>query len=225
VLHLASELRLFDRYGLLYERKRGEFSDGLDAGYVDQSQILERNLFLRLFLSSQGELNHAMQKRIFVKHKLTATQLTDPDSLELFADSYVLFRRLSPKSASGYQAKYRDVLAKVYLGVHRTDKGLNIEDRCIAIERMWEDLTLQVAKNRPRFTSQAFDQATGMKRDVFSRDKWNRSNEYQADIREFVQTGQIMPLKESVNRNEEATEEFRKALDSTFPEGAVAPKK
>jgi hypothetical protein len=166
-----------------------------------------------------------MQKRIFVKHKLTATQLTDPDSLELFADSYVLFRRLSPKSASGYQAKYRDVLAKVYLGVHRTDKGLNIEDRCIAIERMWEDLTLQVAKNRPRFTSQAFDQATGMKRDVFSRDKWNRSNEYQADIREFVQTGQIMPLKESVNRNEEATEEFRKALDSTFPEGAVAPKK
>jgi len=221
-VYMTLQKVLFDRFGLLYERKRGEFSDGVDAGYIDQSQILERNLFLRLFLASQGALNSAKQKRIFVKRELTATQLTDPASLELFADGYALFRRLSPKRVQGHQLKYRDILAKVYVGVHRTDKGLNIEDRLIAIESMWAELTLQVATNRPRFASKAFDQKTGKSRKVFSREKWITSYEFQADVQEFVETGQIMPQKESANSDEEATEEFRQALDSTFPEGAVS---
>lgn len=97
-MHMSLQKALFDRYGLLYERKRGEFSDGVDAGYIDKSQILERNLFLRIFLSAKGDLSNARRRRLFLKHKLTEAQLSDPASLDAFADGYSLFRRMIPRS-------------------------------------------------------------------------------------------------------------------------------
>lgn len=207
-MYITLQKVLFERYGLLYERKRGEFSDGVEAGYVDQSQILERNLFLRLFLASQGALDSARRRRIFAKHDLTAPQLTDAAALDLFHDSYVLFRRFNPKK-EGYQPRYGDVLVKVYLGVSRTDKALNIEDRAKTVEKLWADLSLQIAKNRERFISKAFDRATGETRDVFSREKWIASHDFEADVREFVGTGQITPKKKkNARNNDEVKEEF-----------------
>jgi hypothetical protein len=216
---------LFDRYGLLYERKRGEFSDGVDAGYIDRSQIMERNLFLRIFLATKGDLNNARRKRIFVKHKLTEAQLTDQASLDLFANGYALFRQLIPRSFDRYQPSYRDILAKVYLGTNCTDKGLNIEERLAAIERLWEDLIGQVMKQRPNFVAKVVNQTTGMERVVFVRDRWITSDEFEADMREFVRSRHIKPQRGKTIADDVASAEFRKALDSTFPEGAVAPKK
>ncbi len=43
-IHLDVQKLLFDRFGLLYERKRGEFSDGVFAGYIDRSDVLDRTL-------------------------------------------------------------------------------------------------------------------------------------------------------------------------------------
>ena len=39
---------LFERYGWFYERKRGEYADGVRAGYINRSQIVNREDFLRL---------------------------------------------------------------------------------------------------------------------------------------------------------------------------------
>jgi len=81
-----------------------------------------------------------------LKHSLTESELTDPASLELFVDGYELFRHIIPKKFNGYHAKYRDVLAKLYMGVRRTDKALNVNDRLIAIERMWAVLWANIVR-------------------------------------------------------------------------------
>ena len=39
---------LFDKYGLFYERKRGEYADGIRAGYIQRIQIVDREIFLRM---------------------------------------------------------------------------------------------------------------------------------------------------------------------------------
>ena len=39
-LHSQIQSALFDRYGLLYERKRGEFSDGLRDGYIEAKDLV-----------------------------------------------------------------------------------------------------------------------------------------------------------------------------------------
>jgi len=38
---------LYDKYGLFYERKRGEYADGIRAGYIQRTQIVDREIFLR----------------------------------------------------------------------------------------------------------------------------------------------------------------------------------
>jgi hypothetical protein len=39
---------IFNSFGYFYERKRGEYADGIKAGYIQRSQVIDRELFLRL---------------------------------------------------------------------------------------------------------------------------------------------------------------------------------
>jgi len=64
-IHLMLQELLFDRYGLFYERKRGEFSDGVFERYISHDQILERNLFFRIFYAANGSINKSRKKSYF----------------------------------------------------------------------------------------------------------------------------------------------------------------
>lgn len=55
--YLEIQKMIFNRYGLLYERKRGEFGDGRRSGYVDAEQVIDRNLFIRIYLAANGDFN------------------------------------------------------------------------------------------------------------------------------------------------------------------------
>ena len=46
---------IFQDFGLYYERKRGEFGDGLRQGYIKRSQIIDRERYLRTCLAANGE--------------------------------------------------------------------------------------------------------------------------------------------------------------------------
>lgn len=43
--------KIYREFGHFYERKKGEFGDGLHNKYIDRSKIIDRTLFLRLCLS------------------------------------------------------------------------------------------------------------------------------------------------------------------------------
>jgi hypothetical protein len=60
-LNLQLQKIVFERYGLLYERKRGEFADGVHNEYIEPSQIVERNLFFRILFAANGDLTRAVQ--------------------------------------------------------------------------------------------------------------------------------------------------------------------
>ncbi len=46
---------IFQEFGILYERKRGEFSDGIKSEYIDENAILPRNAFAAIALACQGK--------------------------------------------------------------------------------------------------------------------------------------------------------------------------
>jgi len=59
---------LYNTYGYFYECKRGEYADGLWAGYIERSQIIDRDLFLRLCKCCDllpSEARNASSKRLF----------------------------------------------------------------------------------------------------------------------------------------------------------------
>lgn len=60
---------LFNEFGLLYEKKRGEFFDGLMEGYIDKNKILDRNFFAKIVLACLGELSKSSFKDIYKKDK------------------------------------------------------------------------------------------------------------------------------------------------------------
>lgn len=43
---------IYQKYGLYYERKRGEYADGIKNGYINRKEIIERTGFIRLALAS-----------------------------------------------------------------------------------------------------------------------------------------------------------------------------
>jgi hypothetical protein len=53
-VQIEIQQRIFDEFSLFYERKRGEFWNGKQDHYVDSSQIVDRELFLRICLACSG---------------------------------------------------------------------------------------------------------------------------------------------------------------------------
>lgn len=47
--------KIFDDFGLYYERKKGEFADGINAKYIHRSQIVARDLLMRLAVAISKE--------------------------------------------------------------------------------------------------------------------------------------------------------------------------
>jgi hypothetical protein len=65
-VQIQMQKALYDGFGYFYERKRGEFADGLRAEYINRSQIIDREIFLRLCKSC--DLNPAEARRSSVKN-------------------------------------------------------------------------------------------------------------------------------------------------------------
>lgn len=50
---------LFSNYGYFYHRKTGEFSEGLEKGYITKDQIIERDTIIRIVYAINGKPNVA----------------------------------------------------------------------------------------------------------------------------------------------------------------------
>ena len=88
---------IFQDFGLYYERKRGEFGDGLRQGYIKRSQIIDRERYLRIALAVNGEAvrarsstaNNLFEKRIF------DSILPDTSNYRKCIYGYMAFERVS----------------------------------------------------------------------------------------------------------------------------------
>jgi hypothetical protein len=58
-IQIEIQENLFKEFGIYYERKRGEFGDGLRNKYVDRSMIIGRDHFLRICLACDGKAAQA----------------------------------------------------------------------------------------------------------------------------------------------------------------------
>lgn len=72
-LLIASQKALFNDFGLLLERKRGEFFDGLRYQYVEKSQIIDRGIFMRIAFSCLGyPVPPKKEKQLLTDEKIDA---------------------------------------------------------------------------------------------------------------------------------------------------------
>ncbi len=95
--------RIYEDFGYFYERKRGEFSDGIKNKYINRAKIIDRELFLRVCTSTNGnagQARRASSKILFSKMSF--------DSIFPTIDSYKkhFFAYKSLETLNDIQRKY-----------------------------------------------------------------------------------------------------------------------
>ena len=95
-IHQQIQRSLFDHFGMLYERKRGEFADGLNFGYITSDQVIERNFFLRIYFAANGDINLGSQKKLFQKNPERKLKIND-EKVRKFYIGHHLFDELTKK--------------------------------------------------------------------------------------------------------------------------------
>ena len=86
---------IYNSYGYFYERKRGEYADGIRAGYIDETLVIGRALLIRLckacdFVPSETKRS---DKFLFSEKAFRET-LNDPDRHPEYFFAYKCFQRL-----------------------------------------------------------------------------------------------------------------------------------
>jgi hypothetical protein len=58
-IQIKLQKHFFDEYGLYYERKRGEFSDGLRSKYITETSLVDRDKLIRVCLAGDYKISQA----------------------------------------------------------------------------------------------------------------------------------------------------------------------
>lgn len=191
--HQKLQERIFQKFGLLYERKRGEFADGLNNNYVVSEQLIERNLFLRLYFSANGMIEVGAQKKLFQKNDTSKIKLDD-ESLDNFYHGFIAFNNLvvqtSKNKRLAHLNKYDKLLSlKIYLYVYLfKGKSDNICDNISYLEREWENfLGFIKENNQNKFNHTYKDKVTGEMVYIFKFEKYIKSNKLEKDAKLYFE--------------------------------------
>lgn len=189
---------LFDRYGLLYERKRGEFEDGLHNRYIEQSQLVERNLFFRIFFAANGDLKRAIQKRLFAKLSKTSWAVPSSEQLDRFYFAFLCFMAIQPIRGSLYNLT-KEIYAMLYTlssyymptDLQRAESEVN--EIVESFLKRWRHFVATYESTDIRFKRTRIDRSTGQLVSQFRRDKWLNSGGLIDDIKAHFGTNRSGP--------------------------------
>ncbi|MYM90753.1 AIPR protein [Rugamonas sp. FT82W] len=105
-IQLKIQKHFFEVYGLYYERKKGEFSDGLHSGYIDNHLLVDRDRLIRVCLAADYRVAQARSSiSKFYKSSEELEELFKLAGVEKYAYGYQVSqfveysRKAKPKTA------------------------------------------------------------------------------------------------------------------------------
>jgi len=75
-IQIEFQNKLYDEYGYFYERKKGEYADGIKAGYIDRNQIIDRVVFLQICKCcdfNASDARNTSEKKLFSENNFNST--------------------------------------------------------------------------------------------------------------------------------------------------------
>lgn len=166
---------IFTDFGLYYERKRGEFGDGIRRKYIDRKKIIDREQFLRICLAVEDDPVSARSKsmkRLFEK-RVFDTILPDDLDYRRCMYAYLAFERIPNFRSTSSNVKNLARYAIACVVSHRYHEHINPSDFKESIDReltdiisRWEDFEKSIRlddTNKKYYFREVYDQATGEK--------------------------------------------------------------
>ncbi|MGO4739093.1 AIPR family protein [Bosea sp. 2KB_26] len=174
---------LYKNHGIFFERKRGEFSDGIKAGYISESDVIERNLYFRLFLCALGDLRTARKKRVFMDHKLNHDILTNEENLAKSVSAFHIFKMLDPPRNTHSSKSHRNMILKLYIGLNLAKNEPSPTDILNTINQKWGEFLIKFAKSK----SIVLNKNLGK----IAIDRFIGTNAVEDDLTAYVRTGEV----------------------------------
>jgi hypothetical protein len=183
---------IFERYGLLYERKRGEFGDGRHSGYVEPEQIINRNLFIRIYVAANGEFYRKTSRKLFAQYARFGEIPTDTVKLDRFYWGFICYTQMvrNVRGREALRQYQRMLLAKVYAITERampsdlSEASARAQTIVANFEDEWARFILEIAKKESRWQRPRTDKATKQVRTEFYEKGWLDSSDFARDVRE-----------------------------------------
>ena len=167
--------QIFADFGLYYERKRGEFGDGIRKKYISRSKIIDREQFLRICLAVADDpvgARSKSQSKLFDKRTFDTIMPEDLDYRRCMY-SYLAFERITDYTSSSSNVKNLARYAIACVVSHRYNEHINPSDFDDSISRelseiisRWEDFEKSIRSdetNKKYYFREVYDQKTGEK--------------------------------------------------------------
>ena len=167
--------KIFADFGLYYERKRGEFGDGLRRKYIQRSKIIDREQFLRICLAVEDDPTGARSRSARVMFEKRSFDAIVPEDLDYrrCIYTYLAFVRIPESNSSSPNVKNLSRFAIACVVSHRYIENLRPSEYDESIDReltdvisRWGDFEKYVMSdetNRDYYFREVFDQDTGEK--------------------------------------------------------------
>jgi hypothetical protein len=189
--HLEIQHMIFERYGLLYERKRGEFGDGRHSGYVEGEQIIDRNLFIRIYLAANGDFNRKTSRKLFAQYPRYAEMTQETEKLDRFYWGFICYRRMvrNLRGKEERRQHQRMLLGKVYAITQATMPSdpiagaESVQSVVTNFEDEWAQFILEMAKTNTRWQRPRTDRVTQQVRSEFYEKGWMDSGDFVRDVK------------------------------------------
>lgn len=166
---------IYDDFGLYYERKRGEFGDGIHRKYIDRSKIIDREQFLRVCLAVKDEPVRARSNsinKLFEKRYFDTIVSEDLDYRRCIY-AYLAFEQISKYESRSFNVKNLARFAIANVVSHRYNEQINpsgfdesIDAQLRDVISKWEDFEKYVRldeTNKNFYFREMYDQNTGEK--------------------------------------------------------------
>lgn len=129
-IQIAIEKAIFDKFGYFYERKKGEFFNGIDRKYIDKSLVVNRYDFLKSYLAWQGDAANARRSgtEVMFKEKRFKEIMKNYADVKKMFFAYKLFINIEALEKTehkfGASLKYGKMAIVAAIGA----QGINNED-------------------------------------------------------------------------------------------------
>ncbi|MBY5761051.1 hypothetical protein HFO07_31140 [Rhizobium leguminosarum] len=185
---------VFQKTGILYEPKRGEYSDALRKRYIDKPDIIERSLFTRLMHIACGRYALAVERKMMRKTGGVLPELSDENVIDVFSELYEIYMLAS----QGHQPQPAEEIINhlalsVFVRAYRMRRAKDRDDASdflpVVFEEakgLWKDFEEWGRENAEGLFAPRIDKKTGATVLKFSLARWKKHARFPKDVATYV---------------------------------------
>jgi len=161
-------------------------------GYIKREELIERNLFFRIYYAVIGEINKAASKRLFQNFDTSTNILESISDLDKFYFGYLVHLKIGLPSSNNGARKDKSGFAKLFLMTKLYQpKSIeeypeSIEENLSVTNKIWDEYILSFSEKSSKYHKTYYDMDAQVKVRKFQPARWYGSHKFEEDIIELA---------------------------------------